>query len=484
MYNFAKLYRPASRKGKHRIPAGTGPVWMKAENMKKEGHILVVDDNKAVLAAVEMLLKPLFAKVTTLSCPDEIRNVLRREETDVVLLDMNFKAAINNGNEGLYWLGEIKAMEPETEVVLFTAYADIDLAVRGLQQGACDFVVKPFDNGKLVSVLERALRIRRSKGSPETAMPVSAEDSASLMFWGTSPAMQRIKSLVEKVAPTDANILITGPNGIGKEMMAKEIHRLSLRRDKPMLSVDVGALSESLFESELFGYMKGAFTDAKQDHEGKFELADHGTLFLDEIGNIPPHLQAKLLTVLQRKQVTRVGGNHPVPVDIRLVCATNCNLHERVASGHFREDLFYRINTIHIEIPPLCLRTEDIRQLASLFLDRYGKMYGKPDLNLGPDAVERLEHHTWPGNIRELEHAVERAVIMTDSRTLGAQDFELKEQKSDRSHLEDVKVDLVEMEKNVIQNAVARCEGNLSLAAAELGVSRQTLYRKMKKYGI
>ena len=407
---------------------------------------MVVDDNKAVLAAVEMLLKPLFAKVTTLSCPDEIRNVLRREETDVVLLDMNFKAAINNGNEGLYWLGEIKAMEPETEVVLFTAYADIDLAVRGLQQGACDFVVKPFDNGKLVSVL--------------------------------------IKSLVEKVAPTDANILITGPNGIGKEMMAKEIHRLSLRRDKPMLSVDVGALSESLFESELFGYMKGAFTDAKQDHEGKFELADHGTLFLDEIGNIPPHLQAKLLTVLQRKQVTRVGGNHPIPVDIRLVCATNCNLHERVASGHFREDLFYRINTIHIEIPPLCLRTEDIWQLASLFLDRYGKMYGKPDLNLGPDAVERLEHHTWPGNIRELEHAVERAVIMTDSRTLGAQDFELKEQKSDRSHLEDVKVDLVEMEKNVIQNAVARCEGNLSLAAAELGVSRQTLYRKMKKYGI
>lgn len=452
--------------------------------MEKDGHILVVDDNKAVLAAVEMLLKPLFAKVTTLSCPDEIRNVLRREETDVVLLDMNFKAAINNGNEGLYWLGEIKAMEPETEVVLFTAYADIDLAVRGLQQGACDFVVKPFDNGKLVSVLERALRIRRSKGSPEMAMPVSAEDSASLMFWGTSPAMQRIKSLVEKVAPTDANILITGPNGIGKEMMAKEIHRLSLRRDKPMLSVDVGALSESLFESELFGYMKGAFTDAKQDHEGKFELADHGTLFLDEIGNIPPHLQAKLLTVLQRKQVTRVGGNHPIPVDIRLVCATNCNLHERVASGHFREDLFYRINTIHIEIPPLCLRTEDIRQLASLFLDRYGKMYGKPDLNLGPDAVERLEHHTWPGNIRELEHAVERAVIMTDSRMLGAQDFELKEQKADRSHLEDVKVDLVEMEKNVIQNAVARCEGNLSLAAAELGVSRQTLYRKMKKYGI
>ena len=320
--------------------------------MKKPGNILIVDDNRGVLTAVQLLLKPHFEKIITLPSPVTLTSVLREENPSVVLLDMNFTSGINTGNEGLFWLQEIKRLRPSLPVVLFTAYGDIDLAVRGIKEGATDFIVKPWDNQKLVETLLNAAQAIHNKNNGKIASPVTPA-----MYWGESPIMQQLRSLVEKVATTDANILITGENGTGKEMLAREIHALSSRRTKEMVAVDMGAITESLFESELFGHTKGSFTDAYADRPGKFETADHSTLFLDEIGNLPYHLQAKLLTVLQRRSIVRVGSNTPIPVDIRLICATNRNLPEMVAKGEFREDLLYRINTIHLEIPSLRERT-------------------------------------------------------------------------------------------------------------------------------
>ena len=315
--------------------------------MKKPGNILIVDDNRGVLTAVQLLLKPHFEKIITLTSPVTLTSVLREETPSVVLLDMNFTSGINTGNEGLFWLQEIKRLRPSLPVVLFTAYGDIDLAVRGIKEGATDFIVKPWDNQKLVETLLNAAQAIHNKNNGKNASPVT-----SAMYWGESPIMQQLRSLVEKVAITDANILITGENGTGKEMLAREIHALSSRRTKEMVAVDMGAITESLFESELFGHTKGSFTDAYADRPGKFETADHSTLFLDEIGNLPYHLQAKLLTVLQRRSIVRVGSNLPIAVDIRLICATNRNLNEMVQRNEFREDLLYRINTIHLEIPP------------------------------------------------------------------------------------------------------------------------------------
>ena len=315
--------------------------------MKKSGNILIVDDNRGVLTALQLLLRPYFDKITTLSSPVTLPGTLREDTWKVVLLDMNFTSGINTGNEGLYWLHEIKKQYPSLPVVLFTAYADIDLAVRGIKEGATDFVVKPWDNGKLVETLLNAAQDTPTSGKKKA----TAATAVSSMYWGESSAMQQLRMLVEKVAVTDANILITGENGTGKEMLAREIHALSTRHHKEMISVDMGAITESLFESELFGHMKGSFTDAHADRPGKFESADHSTLFLDEIGNLPYHLQAKLLTAIQRRSIVRVGSNSPMPIDIRLICATNRNLQEMVDNGEFREDLLYRINTIHIEIP-------------------------------------------------------------------------------------------------------------------------------------
>ena len=445
---------------------------------KKTLKIVVVDDNRGVLAALQLLLKPYFQEIRLLASPVSLPSVLREESWHVLLLDMNFTSGINTGNEGLYWLHEVKKYQPRLPVVLFTAYGDIDLAVKGMKEGAADFVVKPWDNGKLVETLLRAAR-NDSAGSPKNPKEAVKKNS---MFWGSSPAMQHLRLLVEKVAVTDANVLITGENGTGKEMLAREIHGLSRRKNEDMVSVDMGAVPESLFESELFGHVKGAFTDARTDRAGKFEAAHQSTLFLDEIGNLPYHQQAKLLTALQRRSVVRVGSNTPVPVDIRLICATNRNLQEMVQRGEFREDLLYRINTIHLEIPPLRNRVEDIVPLAELFIARFCKQYGKPLVSLTSQAAACLMHHTWQGNIRELEHAIEKAVIICDGPSLPAELFNLP--------VTPVRVTvgeaatLEEMEREMIGKALQTCRGNLSAVAAQLGITRQTLYNKMKKYGI
>lgn len=442
------------------------------------GTIIIVDDNKGVLTAVQLLLKNHFSKAIILSSPVSLSSVLREENPEVVLLDMNFTSGINNGNEGLFWLHEIKRQYPNLPVVLFTAYADIDLAVRGIKEGATDFIVKPWDNQKLVETLLNAAS-QAKEGKKKNRK--KENPSIAAMYWGESSAMQQLRMLVEKVATTNANILITGENGTGKEMLAREIHALSSRYKETMVSVDMGAITESLFESELFGHVKGSFTDAHADRTGKFEAANHSSLFLDEIGNLPYHLQAKLLTAIQQRSIVRVGSNEPVPVDIRLICATNRNLQGMVDKGEFREDLLYRINTIHVEIPPLRNRREDIVPLAERFITRFCKQYDKAPISLTASACEKLTAHSWYGNIRELEHAIEKAVIICDGNSIPAEMFQLVQkteiQQTEASTLE-------EMEKAMIRKALDKCGGNLSAVASQLGITRQTLYNKMKKFGL
>ena len=449
--------------------------------MTKQGTILVVDDNKGILTAVQMLLGTYFEKVITISTPNKIKATLHDENIDVVLLDMNFSAGINTGNEGLFWLSEIKKEDASIQVVLFTAYADIDLAVRGIKEGAADFVVKPWDNAKLLETLKTAYNIRTAnrKGiSIATDKLVVSKESG--MFWGESNAMQQLRSLIEKVARTDANILVTGENGTGKEMLAREIHLLSNRKKETLVPVDMGAITETLFESELFGHVKGAFTDARADRPGKFEVANKGTLFLDEIGNLSYHLQAKLLTALQRRSIVRVGSNTPIPVNIRLICATNRDLQEMVQKGDFREDLLYRINTIHVEIPPIRERPEDIVPLTEIFLSKYTKIYGKTAMCLSLDAKEKLKAQPWFGNIRELEHTIEKAVIIAERSVLDGNDFDFPRAK--KKPVTKEATTLEEMEYNMIKNAMDKYSGNLSLVASQLGISRQTLYNKIKRY--
>ncbi|MCD8093578.1 MAG: sigma-54 dependent transcriptional regulator [Bacteroides sp.] len=448
---------------------------------KKSGNILIVDDNRGVLTALQLLLKPYFEQITTLSSPVTLPSVLRQQTWQVVLLDMNFTSGINTGNEGFYWLHEIKKQCPALPVVLFTAYADIDLAVRGIKEGATDFIVKPWDNQKLVETLLNAATLhKKSSATTKRADTHPAADGHS-MYWGNSGIMQQLRLLVEKVATTDANILITGENGTGKEMLAREIHSLSQRRQQEMVSVDMDAVTESLFESELFGHMKGSFTDAHTDRAGKFEAANHSSLFLDEIGNLPYHLQAKLLTAIQRRSIVRVGSNTPIPIDIRLICATNRNLSDMVAKGEFREDLLYRINTIHLEIPSLRERTEDITPLAERFITRFCKQYDKPTVQLTDGAREKLMLHPWYGNIRELEHAIEKAIIICDSDRLSAELFQLPR----RTDVPEAAAStLEEMEMQMIRKTLDKCNGNLSAVASQLGITRQTLYNKMKKYGL
>mgnify|MGYP000572705486 CR=1 FL=1 len=449
--------------------------------MSKSGTIIIVDDNKGVLTAVEILLKSYFSKVVTLSSPVTLITVMQEEMPEVILLDMNFTSGINTGNEGLFWLHEIKKVRPELPIVLFTAYADIELAIRGIKEGAADFVVKPWDNAKLLETLKTAYNIRTAnhKGfSIVTDKLVVSKESG--MFWGESNAMQQLRSLIEKVARTDANILVTGENGTGKEMLAREIHILSNRKKETLVPVDMGAITETLFESELFGHVKGAFTDARADRPGKFEVANKGTLFLDEIGNLSYHLQAKLLTALQRRSIVRVGSNTPIPVNIRLICATNRDLQEMVQKGDFREDLLYRINTIHVEIPPLRERPEDIVPLTEIFLSKYTKIYGKTAMCLSLDAKEKLKAQPWFGNIRELEHTIEKAVIIAERSVLDGNDFDFPRAK--KKPVTKEATTLEEMEYNMIKNAMDKYSGNLSLVASQLGISRQTLYNKIKRY--
>lgn len=449
--------------------------------IKKQGTILIVDDNRNILTTVRMLLDSIFANIITIANPNSIPAKLREEHPDVVLLDMNFSSGINSGNEGLYWLREIKSLSPKTEVVLFTAYADIQLAVTGIKEGAADFIVKPFDNEKMISTLLEARD--RNKAADKAIGKHSGKDSNSTMYWGNSEIMSNLRNIVEKVAATDANILITGENGTGKEVLANEIHRLSTRCGKKMLPVDMGAITETLFESELFGHVKGAFTDAKTDRPGKFELADGSTIFLDEIGNLSYSLQAKLLTALQRRSIVRVGGSTQIPINVRLVCATNRNLQQMVNDGEFREDLLYRINTIHLELPALRHRKADIVPLANRFLRQYGDMYNKTNLRFSDEAEKKLISLPWYGNIRELQHAIEKAVILSDGGMINAEDIDGGNQTRREKPLEEVQT-LDEMESRMIEKTIKECEGNLSVVAARLGISRQTLYNKIKRYGI
>lgn len=454
--------------------------------MSQEGTILVVDDNKSILAALPLLLKRIFKNVITISSPNTLTTKLREESIDVVLLDMNFSAGINSGNEGLYWLSEIRKVDTEIPVILFTAYADIDLAVRAIKEGATDFVVKPWDNSKLIAVLQNAYNLRKSRRELKHIKELKRElTDEPQMYWGKSPAMRELQKLITRVAKTDANILITGENGTGKEMLAREIHRLSNRHDNLLVPVDMGAITESLFESELFGHIKGAFTDARVDRAGKFEVANNGTLFLDEIGNLSYHLQAKLLTAIQSRSIVRVGSNQPIGVDIRLVCATNRNIDQMVAGGDFREDLLYRINTIHIVIPPLRERPEDIMPLATIFISKYAAKYGKGNISIEPEAEKRLTAYPWYGNIRELQHTIEKAVIMCDGRSLGPDDFLFSRTPSEPSAAtQSAHTTLEDMEMTMIRQAMDKHEGNLSAVAAQLGITRQTLYNKLKKFDI
>ncbi|MBM6945417.1 MULTISPECIES: sigma-54-dependent transcriptional regulator [Bacteroides] len=458
--------------------------------MAKQGTLLVVDDNRNILTSLQYLLVDYFGQILTLDSPVTIPTVLAQNGVDIVLLDMNFSSGINNGNEGLYWLKEIRRLRPQAAVVLFTAYADIDLAVRGIKDGAADFIVKPWNNDKLIQTLLDVYRkVCNGRKEKKRAMLVS-EGNDTTMYWGNSAAIRPLRTLVEKVSTTDANILITGENGTGKDMLAREIHRLSNRKDGPMVVVDMGAITESLFESELFGHVKGSFTDAHADRIGRFEAADGGTLFLDEIANLPYYLQAKLLTAIQKRSFIKVGSNLPQPTNIRLICATNRDLDEMVRKGEFREDLLYRINTIHLHIPSLRERKEDILPLARMFLERYAKQYGRTNGTFAPDAAARLLAYPWYGNIRELQHTIEKAVILADDGELRAESLQLADmaERENASGTEE-KTEMAfhtldEMERTMIQQAIGQCDGNLSQAAAKLGVTRQTLYNKMKRYGL
>lgn len=447
--------------------------------MAKTGSILVVDDNKNVLSALRILLESFFQKVTLIATPNLLPSKLSEVQPDVVLLDMNFSAGINSGNEGLFWLSEIKKYKADLPVVLFTAYADIELAVRALKEGASDFVVKPWDNAKLVTTLQAVMQQRNASHKEDDNGKV-AEPVDSVICWGSSTVMLELQKLVKKVAGTDANVLITGENGTGKEVIAMAIHEFSARKNKVMVTVDMGAVTETLFESELFGHVKGAFTDAKADRIGKFEAAQGGTLFLDEIGNLSYSLQAKLLNVIQSRQIVRVGDNRPVPIDIRLICATNRNLPQLVQTGEFREDLLYRVNTIHIEVPPLRERKSDIPQLATFFLQKYAVRYNRPDLHFADETMEQLKAYAWPGNVRELQHAIEKAVILCEGNALQPDDFYMRP--NEKTTLQTEKLSLEDAERLLIANAIKRNNGNLSLVAAELGITRPTLYSKIKKY--
>ena len=447
--------------------------------MSKKGKLLIVDDNTNILSAVKMLTENYFEKVITLDSPKSLVSTIQTESPDVILLDMNFHAGINTGNEGIFWLNEVNNKFPKIKVVLFTAYADIDLAVRAMKDGAYDFIVKPWNNEKLIETLQNAYNEGREKKKPSKPNDIADE---SQMFWGNSPEMLRIKNIVERVSATDANIMITGENGTGKEVLAREIHRLSSRCNNEMISLDMGAIPETLFESELFGHKKGAFTDAHSDRMGKMEAANNSTLFMDEIGNMPLHLQAKLLTALQNRNITRLGTNSPINIDIRLITATNRNLFEMAEKAEFRQDLLFRINTIHINIPPLRNRKEDIMPLAEMFLKRYSEKYKKNNVIISAAAEEKMLLHRWDGNIRELQHTIEKAVIMCDDNVINPEHLGLYQSVSSSSY--DDGFTLEDVERRTIAEAINSNNGNLSLVAQKLGITRQTLYNKIKRYGL
>lgn len=447
--------------------------------MAKAGKLLILDDNKDILSAVKLMAEKYFETIITISNPNVLLSTLRQHHPDVLLLDMNFRAGVNSGNEGLYWLQETLKMFSDIKVVLFTAYADVHLAVEGMKLGACDFVIKPWKNDELLIALQNAYNLKDKKRK-KTLMPAVA---ATPMFWGDSAEMARIRNIVNQVASTDANILITGENGTGKEVLAREIHQSSMRCRQQMVSLDMGAIPDTLFESELFGHKKGAFTDANADRIGKLEVANESTLFMDEIGNLPLHLQAKLLAAIQNRTITPLGSNKPVPVDIRIISATNRNLFDMADRGEFRQDLLYRINTVIINLPALRNRTSDIIPLAKIFLANYAQKYGKTINDISPSACEQLMKYRWPGNIRELQNTMEKAAIMCNNDIIIPSHLELRSMEPTSTTTDPI-MPLEDLERKTISDAIYACNGNLSMVAQKLGITRQTLYNKIKRFGL
>jgi len=467
-----------------------------AKNPNKSGRILVVDDNEDLLHAAKMFLKRHFAQVDIEKNPESIPTILNNEQYDVILLDMNFTKDVSSGHEGFLWLERILEIDPSAVVVLITAYGDVQMAVRAIKEGATDFVLKPWENEKLLATVMSAMKLRASKLEISNLRSRQETMSADLDhkfqdIIGQSPAMLKVFETIERVAATDANVLILGENGTGKEVIARAIHRNSPRNKEAFINVDLGAISESLFESELFGHTKGAFTDAKEDRAGRFEIASGGTLFLDEIGNVTLPLQAKLLSALQSRKVTRVGSNKVKEVDIRLVCATNMPIYDMVRENNFRQDLLYRINTIEVALPPLRERLEDIHLLANHFLLYYSKKYNKDIKTISEPAIKRMQKYQWPGNVRELQHALERAVIMSSGSVLQPDDlfFNSGATASQPTVAEDANVmleqfKLEEVEKILIRKVLKKHDGNITAAASELGLTRSSLYRRLEKYGL
>ncbi len=458
--------------------------------IRKEGKILVVDDNEDILFAIKLLLKPHIELLHTTPNPEDIPSLMAKESYDVILLDMNFTKDAISGQEGFTWLEKILSIDPKAVVVFITAYGDAEKAVRAIKAGATDFILKPWQNEKLIATVSSALKLKQSKQEVDTLKMKQQEISEVLdqpfhEFIGNSEGMRSVFATIQKVAKTDANVLILGENGTGKELVARALHRNSLRSGEVFINIDLGSIAETLFESELFGHEKGAFTDAKKEKPGRFEIASGGTLFLDEIGNLTPAMQAKLLTVLERREVTRVGANKPKSIDVRLICATNINIGQMVSEGQFRQDLLYRVNTVEIHLPPLRERHGDIALLSKHFIQVYSKKYKKDINGLSPDALKKLNAYPWPGNVRELQHAIERAIIMSDSNVLQPDDFYLptaKQTKTVEAEIDTYNLD--EVEKAIINKVLKQYQGNITQAATELGITRTSLYRRMEKYDL
>jgi DNA-binding NtrC family response regulator len=457
----------------------------------KQGKILIVDDNEDLLKAAKMFLKRHMTQVDIEKNPEAIPALMSNDNYDVILLDMNFTKDVSSGSEGYFWLEKILQIDPSAVVVLITAYGDVQMAVKAIKAGATDFVLKPWENEKLLATLFSAMRLRESRDEVHTLRiknqefnQVQNEKYSDII--GSSPAMQKIFQTIDRVAHTDANVLILGENGTGKELIARAIHRNSARKNESFVSVDLGSITETLFESELFGHKKGSFTDAKEDRPGRFEMANGGTLFLDEIGNLSMPLQAKLLTVLQNRKVSRVGSNKETPIDIRLICATNMPLYDMVKENRFRQDLLYRINTIEIEIPSLRDRMEDIPLLANHFLKQYSGKYSKSISKISEAAMARMHKHPWPGNIRELQHSLERAIILSNSSVLQPEDFNFTvgASKETDQNLSLDQYNLDEVEKLLIRKVLKKYNGNITQAASELGLTRSSLYRRLEKHGL
>jgi len=457
--------------------------------MEKLGRILAIDDNEDVLFSLKLLLKNHVESIHTEINPDRIPGLLQQGDYDVILLDMNFKRDMSSGQEGFYWLEKILEIDPSAVVIFITAYGDVERAVKAIKAGAVDFILKPWQNAKLLATISSALKLRGSLIEADKLRFSRNELSAELDqpfqdFIGNSAEIHKVFNVIKKVASTDASVLILGANGTGKELVARALHRNSLRFKDIFLSVDLGSISETLFESELFGHVKGSFTDAKKDKPGRFEVASGGTLFLDEIGNLSLPLQAKLLTVIEKREVVRVGSNKPISVDVRLICATNMPIYQMAKEGKFRQDLLYRINTVEINLPPLSERTDDIPLLVEHFIQKFTIKYRKKIKGISSSALKKLRLYNWPGNVRELQHAVERAVILSESNLLQPDDFMLNRTEciSDEGSLSTFNIE--DMERNIIQKALRKSDGNISQAAREVGLTRASLYRRLEKYGL